>query len=658
VTPRRIGLACCLLLSATARAACQFDADFEIINPFDPTCGGVRLTYTENDDTGNHIALGYPVPVPVNSLTPVDGFRSYDSLHAQHQFLMTEHDTVAGEVVGHTASGREIWAYTLGDADSSTVDGRSEPAVLLNGGIHAREWQSPEVVTAVFELLVDRAADASVGQYLADNLNVVLVPVLNVDGFLQTQRYPDSATADVEQPRDGRMRRKNMSHPTRDTPVDEDLDTIDDNFYGVDVNRNSADGFGLNNGSSDLTTSLIYHGPTPASEPETLALQAAAELGPPGRLRLYEDIHSFGKVYLTPQTGNDRRDTLTIALRTQLRAVTGSSYGFGDDPVNGFIGTTADFFAYEYQVPAWTLELEPRNSAAEYGGTGVSHSGFVLPDSEIARVRDELALTQLLAFYLQAGPPRIQAVQISDRASGEVRYAASWESDSDQRTLDMSVDRALVPGTTYDLWLAFDRPMRWRNDQGVITGFPGQTGVTFPALTMEASDLDATLTLASDDADWLTTPGGAPDGYLRYGDDALRVPFTLPASFASAASQPMVLSVSATDFALAALDADPSTPVDWSSGHWTDYQDATGAAGDTGGADCTLQLFTADAVDASAPATIAACAASVPPPPPPPPPPGPSSDGGGGGTFDPGSLLLSLYALRKVARKRRRMGGH
>jgi len=282
----------------------------------------------------------------------------------------------------------------------------------------------------------------------------------------------------------------------------------------------------------------------------------------------------------------------------------------------------------------------------------------VLPDSEIARVRDELALTQLLAFYLQAGPPRIQAVQVSDAASGEVRYAASWEPGSGDRTLAVSVDRALVPGTPYELWLAFDRPMRWRDDRGVITAFPGQTGVTFPALTMEAPELDATFTLSGNGSAWLMAPGGAPDGYLRYRDDALRVGFTLPASFASAESVPMVLSVSATDFALAELDADPSTPVDWSSGHWTGYQDAMGTAGDTGGTDCTLQLFTADAADASAPATIAACAASVPPPPPPPPPPGPSSGGGGGGTSDLGSLLLSLYALRTVARKRRRTDGN
>ena len=66
----------CLLGGAPAAwGACQFQND-EIVNPFEPGCGDVLLTYTETDNTGNNIALGYPVPIPVYSLTPVDGFRT------------------------------------------------------------------------------------------------------------------------------------------------------------------------------------------------------------------------------------------------------------------------------------------------------------------------------------------------------------------------------------------------------------------------------------------------------------------------------------------------------------------------------------------------------------------------------------------------------
>ncbi|MCH8221730.1 MAG: hypothetical protein IIA76_10425 [Proteobacteria bacterium] len=111
-----LGVLAGLLVSANASAQCLFDQFNEIVNPFAPGCGDVRFTYTENDSSGLNIALGFPPPLPVASLTAVDGFREYASLHAQHQALMIANpDEVAGTIVGQTLSGRDIWAYQLGD---------------------------------------------------------------------------------------------------------------------------------------------------------------------------------------------------------------------------------------------------------------------------------------------------------------------------------------------------------------------------------------------------------------------------------------------------------------------------------------------------------------------------------------------------------------
>jgi len=237
-----------LLVSQFASALCEFE-NGTISNPDDPLCRDTQLVYTENDDSGDNIALGYPPPIPVDTLTAVDGFRTYSSLFAQHQDLMLTRDTVGGSVVGQTQLDRDIWAYSIGDVDNLTNDGRPEGAVIINGGIHAREWQSPEVLTEIFEQLVERSDDAHIGQYLRDNLNVVLLPVINIDGFIQTQTFPTRATADERQPRDGRMRRKNLRNPSGGV-VDNQLDTTDDSFFGVDLNRNSVHGYGLNGGSS------------------------------------------------------------------------------------------------------------------------------------------------------------------------------------------------------------------------------------------------------------------------------------------------------------------------------------------------------------------------------------------------------------------------
>ena len=648
----RLGVAAGLLVSANASTQCLFDQFNEIVNPFAPGCGDVRFTYTENDSSGLNIALGFPPPLPVASLTAVDGFREYASLHMQHQALMIANpDEVAGTIVGQTLSGRDIWAYRIGDtADQLTVDGLPEPAVMVNTGTHAREWQTPEASTELFETLIETKADGGVGQYLAENLNVVILPVLNIDGFIQTQNFALSVTADPGQPRDGRMRRKNLRNPVSLGLIDADLATVGDNFWGVDLNRNSPIGFGLNNGSwgQGRETSLIFRSLSTVSEPEILALQNGATLGPADRLRMYTDIHAFTQIYFTPLTGNTRRDNITVALMNRMRVASPRIYRDGRDGPgevgNQGIGTTADYFAYTFQIPSWTLETEPLNGAQDYGGTSThGHSGFILPDDEVARMRDDVTNMLWLGFYRQAAPPRIQAVQISEAATGDIVYAASWvAAGGTDRTLSVTSNNALVPGGDYRLWLAFNKPMRWRNAGGTIVRFRGQTvdGATGSArLELPTVAGEPTISIPINTASaWLDQPGGAPNGFLRYADDALVADFSIAADLDISGAVPAVLAIGNLDFAVAALDANPATAVDWSNGAWINYEDQFGVAGDIGGVDCTLQVFVAPNSTDPAPAESAVCAAAVVPPPSPPPPP----SGGGGGSL---GWLLGLLLM-------------
>jgi hypothetical protein len=141
-------------------------------------------------DDNSKIALGYPLPVPVDTPLPFDGFRSYAGLHMRHQDLALTTPWVQPVEVGTTQQGRPIWLYRLGDADLETAYGFPEHAMLTNGGIHAREWQSPEVATGIIELLALGDDDRHLLSYLRENANMLVIPVHNVDGFLQTQRYP------------------------------------------------------------------------------------------------------------------------------------------------------------------------------------------------------------------------------------------------------------------------------------------------------------------------------------------------------------------------------------------------------------------------------------------------------------------------------------
>ena len=93
-----------------------------------------------------------------------------------------------------------------------------------------------------------------------------------------------------ESPRDGRMRRKNM------LGADEELSTQADHLHGVDLNRNFPPFWNSSpDRSSDDPASMVHHGGSAKSEPETQALDAAALLGPAEKLSMFTDMHSFSQ---------------------------------------------------------------------------------------------------------------------------------------------------------------------------------------------------------------------------------------------------------------------------------------------------------------------------------------------------------------------------
>ena len=649
-----IGFALACSAALPAAADCVIDSNGEITNPFAPGCGDVVLTYTENDNFGTDIALGYPPPVPVASMTPVAGFREYDSLHAQHQSLLTLHDEVEGAKVGETLVGREIWAYVIGDPDTATAEGFPEAAVLINGGIHAREWQTPEAVTSLFETLVAAKADNGFFQYLVENLNTVVVPVNNVDGFIQTQLFPATSTATRDQPREGRMRRKNLRNPATNGFIDSSIATVADNFWGVDLNRNSSQGYGQLGRSSASQTSLVYRGAVAESEPELLALQQAATLGPASRLRLFSDTHSFGQDYFAPQPGNARLNAITQVLATRMIAASGRAYLYGPDPAGSpGIGTTADHFAFELEIPSWTLEVEPANGGQDYGGLAThGHSGFILPAAEAARMRNDVVRQYLLGFYRQSGPPAAIAAEIRETAGNTVVYRATWDrSDLASRALTVETNEALLPGVNYRLWVAFNKPMRIRNSGGAVVSYAGQSpGAAVGTVSLEIPSLTGQDIALGGAGSWLNTAGGAPNGYLRYSDDAFAVNFTVPNNIGVTAATSAVLFLNQVDLSQMALDGDPGSAVDWGNGAWLRYENTAGVDGDIGGADCTFKPFIAPQAGAAPPAAEADCRAAAAPPPPPPPPPPP--DGGGGGGEGSGLLLLLLGLLAVMERRR------
>ncbi len=552
-------------------------------------------TLTETAVGPDRIALGYPVPVAQDTPLPFDGFRSYLGLHTRAQDLRLVSPRLHGEVVGQTLEGREIWAYRVGDADLIGAEGRPEPALMINGGIHAREWQSPEVVMGLLESLVESSDPAGLDRYLLEEVNLVLIPVLNIDGFLMTQAEPariweGQDPGNPAWPRDGRMRRKNHRN------TDGVFSTAADHRGGVDLNRNNNPYWASSTQSSSNPNSLIFHGIGAASEPEIQALLAASRLAPEPQLRAYVDAHSFTQVLFTIRTTNSRRNAIMRALAVDFsshhRAISSTpERPFGrvytdlpDTPGSG-IGQTAEYFANVWQIPAWTLEIEPGDTGAvEYGGFGYHHDGFILPESQIRRVREQLADSHRVLLYHSAGPAIAAALELRQPADGALLQRSVWRANSPQlRQLQVDQAQALEPGGRYRLLLRFDRPMRDRRD-GVSQVYPGQNEAgLLPKLSL-TSAAGTTIELPADQGRWLGGPDASGNSFARYREDSYLLDFDLPADFPAG---PARLEIDTVDLIGRRLDAYPVTPVDWANGHWVGYDsDSTGSSeGDFGGVD-------------------------------------------------------------------------
>jgi hypothetical protein len=173
------------------------------------------------------------------------------------------------------------------------------PAVMLDGCHHSNEVNGAEIVLAAAEMLVQGyGKNPEVTRWL-DNLRIIVVPVVNVDGH--------DVVSSGQDPR----WRKN----TRDTDGNGIVNFPD----GVDINRNydfNWAGGGVSEGSSGR-----YRGPFPFSESEPRAI---AELARRERFVLSITYHSQGEVIYYPWNWNGRSAPDDALLLPMAKALAGS----------------------------------------------------------------------------------------------------------------------------------------------------------------------------------------------------------------------------------------------------------------------------------------------------------------------------------------------
>ena len=317
--------------------------------------------------------------------------------------LVTDNPTLASqEVIGQSLQGRDI----VGMRITAPGDPSGRVQVAINGCQHAREWVSPTTVLFVVEELLNGYGNDQQITDLMDRVEFVVVPMVNPDGYNYTwTNY--------------RLWRKNRRNNGNGT-------------FGVDLNRNWSYQWG-GSGSSGNTSSDIYRGPSPFSEPETTIVSDHFLSLP--RAAAHIDFHSFSQLILYPwgytfdQLPEPTRTTfanLADDMSGAIEGVHGSYYR--PQPASDLYiadGIASDW-SYSEGMWGFTIELRPdENSGFQ----------FELPPAQIIPTGEEnlealITLAEFVAYPIRFTFPDGEPTIVEGGATSELTVTVSASTGS------------------------------------------------------------------------------------------------------------------------------------------------------------------------------------------------------------------------------------
>lgn len=220
-------------------------------------------------------------------------YRTVEETFTSAQALVTANPTLATfSDVGDSwekSIGRTGYDLKVLKLTNSAIAG-PKPKLLLNSGLHAREYTPVELALRFAESLISGYGTDADATWLLDHHEVHLLLQSNPDGRKKAEA--------------GASWRKN---------VNENYCGATSASRGADLNRNFAFMWGCCNGSSTNPCNDAYRGPSAASEPEAQALQAymaaifpdqrgpnITDAAPATTSGLYIDLHSSGRLVLWP----------------------------------------------------------------------------------------------------------------------------------------------------------------------------------------------------------------------------------------------------------------------------------------------------------------------------------------------------------------------
>ena len=375
---------------------------------------GSGLTYdvriadmTRHEALNNEANAAYAAATGTSPLpSGRDRYRTLADYNQEMLDLATDHPAVAKRFTlpHQSLDGRTVYGIEIGRDVRAPEDGR--PVFVLLGLHHAREWPSGELAMEfAHDLVQSYGADPRVTGLL-DRSRVVVVPVVNVDGFHLSRTDgelvdlrdlndvdPLGGTTSVLATPGNAYKRKNCRVADgQDTPDGScALTAASPGGYGVgvDLNRNYG-GFWGGPGASATFADPTYRGAGPFSEPE---IQNVRELISGRQVTTMISNHTFSNLVLRPNgvhpdtigfdglpVGDAPDEEGLKALGAEMTAANGYANIHGWE-LYDTTGTTEDWSYNATGGYGYTFEIGPDEFhppfpevVDEYVGTG-AHAG-------------------------------------------------------------------------------------------------------------------------------------------------------------------------------------------------------------------------------------------------------------------------------------------
>jgi len=264
--------------------------------------------------------------------------------------------------------GREILGVEISDNVAATTDGK--PVFLMMGLHHAREWPSGEhSLEFAIDLVKGHVAGNARITDLLKRTRVLVVPVVNVDGFEQSRKWGDlvdireidqGGTVTILGNPGNAYKRKNCRVADGQSTPPGGCEITSPGGYGIgiDLNRNYGGLWG-GPGASDLFPDPTYRGAGPFSEPET---QAVRELISSRQVTTLITNHTFSNLVLRPPGIRSAGETVDEAAMKDLGAQMSAQNGYRN--IHGWqlydtTGTTEDWSYTATGGYGYTFEIGP-----------------------------------------------------------------------------------------------------------------------------------------------------------------------------------------------------------------------------------------------------------------------------------------------------------